>query len=624
MDKKNKDLNHNISSDTASRPKLKPSEERRIKAAIKRGKLSAKDLVLTPHSAIKLHESSPLHDMVKRCPDLKNVIAQTLSQKVNQIPNKRSDRKIITTANIKPNINKQKITKKRITKPRSDDSESLGSSDTDEELRDSDDSIPNINEYEKDGFVVSSDNDSDNDSENVIDSIPKSRKRLRESDDLIRETNDLYDDYYDSKESDPIVDKKIHDIRNQYHDSQVNLKKVMEAGFNTEDSLWFYKQFKRLQILESNDRFALEDKIENKFNFLINLKNKNMYHMINSNNGIDIISKRIFDSMHPEHVKHILLNRLLSHNTDSTEEYQKIISWINTVLSIPTEIKIKNKNINLILKKLYDSLSQNMYGMENTIKQILQAVCMILSDPLSQGSVLTLVGPPGVGKTTISTLIADAIGMGFSQISCGSIADQATVIGHSSTYIGSTPGIMTQCMINNKQLDNVILFDEMDKMYDSKILPILLHVLDKSQNSRYKDAYCPEIDIDMSKNLFIIAVNSLDNFDSALIDRMKIIYLPGYNVDQKTQICIKHVIPKLIKKTNINIQTDLNVIKQCIEKVSPEISGVRVIERYFSDIYEKLLLIKNMDPQIYQILYNIPKLSNINKLDLKLIKQLSD
>ena len=611
--KKSKDFNHIISPDIIKQ--LKPSEERRIKADIKKG---------------TLHESQVLHNIIKRCPDLKNVIEKILSQKVNkkvnQNPTKRSVRKIITTsdtANIKPIINKnivKPITKQRISRLRSDDFEILGSSDTDEELRDSDDRISDINEYEKDGFVVSSDSDDS-------DTLPQSRKRFRESDDLIRETNDLYEDDYDQNESNPQIDKNIYDIRNKYNDSLVNLKKVMEAEFNSEDSLWFYKQFKRLQILELHERFALEDKIENKFNFLINLKKQNMYHIINFDNEIDIISKRIFNSMHPENVKHLLLNKLLSttnSTTNSTEEYQKLISWINTVLSIPTEIKIKNKNINLILKNLYDSLTRNMYGMEHTIKQILQAVCMILTDPMSQGSVLTLVGPPGVGKTTISTLIADAIGMGFGQISCGSIADQATVIGHSSTYIGSTPGIFTQCMINNKQTDNVILLDEMDKMYDSKILPILLHVLDKSQNSRYKDAYCPEINIDMSKNLYIIAVNSLDSFDSALIDRMKIIYLSGYNIEQKTQICIKHVIPKLIEKTKINIGIDPYVIKQCIEKVSSDISGVRTIERYFSDIYEKLLLIKNIDPQITKLLYNIPKIGNINKLDLKLINQLTD
>jgi ATP-dependent Lon protease len=210
----------------------------------------------------------------------------------------------------------------------------------------------------------------------------------------------------------------------------------------------------------------------------------------------------------------------------------------------------------------------------------------------------------------------------------GGLHDEAEIRGHRKTYIGAMPGRVVQSIKKAKSSNPVMILDEIDKISVSEegatISSKLLKILDKVQNKRFNDAYMPEIDIDMSKNLYIIAVNSLDNFDSALIDRMKIIYLPGYNVEQKTQICIKHVIPKLIKKTNINIRIDPIVVRQCIEKVSSDVSGVRSCERYFSDIYEKLLLIKNMDSQIYQILYNIPKLQNINKLDLKLINQLTE
>jgi ATP-dependent Lon protease len=245
-----------------------------------------------------------------------------------------------------------------------------------------------------------------------------------------------------------------------------------------------------------------------------------------------------------------------------------------------------------------------------------------LYDPNNNGYILTIVGPPGVGKTTISNMISDSIGMGFNQISCGSINDPSVITGNNSVYIGSKPGILTQQLIHSKQLDNVIVFDELDKIHDSKVIPILLHVLDKTQNSRFKDAYCPEIDINLSKNLYIITVNSTDNLDSALKDRLKIINIDGYTIEQKVQICIKHTIPLLIKKTGLNLSFDAKVIKECVIHISSEISGIRSIERFFSDVFEKILLIKKIGPSIYGLPANF-KFNN-HKVSLNVIKKLDN
>jgi ATP-dependent Lon protease len=348
-----------------------------------------------------------------------------------------------------------------------------------------------------------------------------------------------------------------------------------------------------------------------------------MYHAFNPKTDDHDTMKNIISSKHSEDVKRILLNKMYNVTVESIEEYQKALNWIDTVLSIPTEIKSSNLNIKQSIINLDHKLRDHLHGMDKVIKQILQAVCTILSDPMNEGYILTLVGPPGVGKTTISSLIAEAIGMGFGQISCGSIADQATIVGHGSTYIGSKPGVFTQCLINNGQLDNVILLDEMDKMPDSKILPMLLHVLDRSQNNRFKDAFCPEIDVDLSKNLYIVAVNSLDCFDEALKDRLKIVQIDGYDIEEKVDIVVKHTIPRLIAKTSINVQIDPKIIRQCINVISPSLSGVRDLERFFGDIYEKLLLIKHMGAK----LFDLPGSFDVNKIqmiDMVLIKKLSN
>lgn len=419
------------------------------------------------------------------------------------------------------------------------------------------------------------------------------------------------DDRLDDIELKNIDSKKYRQIKTSYTKGKITMKKIFEHGFNDDDILWFYKNMLRLEDLEGTEMHNLEDRMEQRFKFCTMLKEHGLYDSQNqSSNQIDNVFQKIIKSTHTDKIKKLLITKLQSVSIDSIEEYQKIVNWIETVLQIPSDVKSSKTNIENTISKLYNKLATSFFGMENIIKEIVQAICSILTDPNNAGNILTLVGPPGVGKTSISNMISTAIGMGYGQISCGSINDQATITGHNSTYIGSKVGLLTQCLINNNQLDNVIVLDELDKITDSKILPVLLHVLDKSQNHHFKDAYCPEIDIDLSKNLFVITVNSLENLDNALKDRLKVVHVNGYNLDEKIQICKNHIIPKLIAKTGVNLVIEQNVIKKCIEKISPDISGVRSLERFFSDIYEKLLLTKHLGAEIY----DLPKTFNINKL----------
>ena len=400
---------------------------------------------------------------------------------------------------------------------------------------------------------------------------------------------------------------------------------VIESKFNKNDTLWFYRNIERYLQLEGKDRYDLEDNIRRRYNLLCNLQSNKMYDSFIRDVEHDV-SKEILSSNHSQVVKKILLNRMLNAVEESSEEYQKAMTWMNTILSLPTETKCINNDINITLTNLYNHLNKHLYGMDNVIQQILQAVCVILTDPENKGYVLTLVGPPGVGKTTISALISEAIGMGFGQVSCGSINDRATIIGHSSTYIGSKPGMITQIQINSGQLDNVILLDEMDKLPDTKMTPILLQILDKTQNSRFKDEYCPEVPVDLSKVMFVISVNDISNFDGALRDRLKIINIDGYDIKTKIHICYNHIIPKVMKRTGINIKINKTVIKKCITKISPNISGVRELERFFSDIYEKLLLIKSFKngydiKKLYNITYDFD-ITNMKFLNIELIDKL--
>lgn len=603
--------------------KITPAEERRLKADIKKG--------------IDISKSDILKNIIKRCPDLKvnldsivtipkDNLTESNKQQTRSKSPKRSHKDIdddIDDAVNKSHLpkrtkystdtkqNKINTTNTKLNKPNKQNKVNddirieLGSEDTDD---DDDLSDEDNDYYEDDGFIVFDDE---------IDDFDKME--------LDHELNDLYDDVIDTENLSPDEAKRIEsnlvNIRTEYLQNKVNIAMIIKANFNKEDSIWFYKNIKRIVLLHDIDKFKLEDTVEKRYKLLISLQKANMYSTFTKNDERDIMQS-IITSKHSDSVKRVLINRMCNVSSDSIEEYQKALNWMDTVLSIPTETKSSNNDINKVIKLLHHNLSTHLYGMDDTIREILQAVCSILTDPDNKGHILTLVGPPGVGKTTIGSMISESIGMGFGQVSCGSINDLATITGHGSTYIGSTPGIFTQYLINNGQLDNVMLLDEMDKIHTTKIIPVLLHVLDKSQNSKFKDAFCPEIDIDLSKNLYIVAVNSVEDLDRALRDRLKIINVNGYSIDDKTQICIKHIIPRLNLKTKIKLSINDDVVRKCVVKMSPEVSGVRDVERFFGDIYEKLLLVQTMGPAYFGLSQSF-SVSKLKTIDGKLIKQLS-
>jgi ATP-dependent Lon protease len=554
--------------------KLTKSELRRLKIELNKN--------------IDLDNSKVLNDINKRCPELSDTIRNIINteNKTNTIKRK------LKNNNFKP-INKRR--RKNIEESNNSLTDSLTNSLTNS--LDDDYSLGDETDY----------------------------------DDLYEEVNDLHNDIIDdnfnslNKTDKNNFNKKIFDIRNRYLNEKVSLCKVISENFNDNDLLWFYKNINKLEDLEGKEKHDLEEKIQNKYTFLKKLKDNDMYNSIKNIN--DNIIDDILKSHHNEKVKNLLLNRVINITDESIEEYQKMINWVKTILSIPTKPKNITTDMNKILNNLYKNLTTNIYGMNHIIKEILKSVSSIMTDPENNGNVIALVGPPGVGKTTISNLIASSIGMGFGHISCGSINDRATIMGHSSTYIGGKPGLITEILRQSGQTNNVIVLDEMDKLPDDKMIPIFLHILDKSQNNKFKDEYCSEIDIDLSKNMYIVSVNSLDKFDKALKNRLKVIRIDGYDLIDKIEICKNYIIPKVMKRTKINATINVKLIKKCIERISPQKSGVRELERFFGDIYEQLLLIKNIkNNSIVKKFYNkkVQNIDDLNIINKELIENLTD
>ncbi len=215
------------------------------------------------------------------------------------------------------------------------------------------------------------------------------------------------------------------------------------------------------------------------------------------------------------------------------------------------------------------------------------------------GSIILLVGPPGVGKTSIGKSIASAVGRHFYRLSVGGMRDEAEIKGHRRTYIGAMPGKIIKALINSEYSNPVIMIDEIDKIgssYQGDPASALLEVLDPEQNNQFLDYYL-DMRYDLSKVLFICTANQLDTIPQALLDRMEAIHLPGYILEEKVSITKKHLWPKLLKRSGVKsskIKLSNAALKYVIDGYARE-AGVRGLEQMLARIIRKaaVKIVKN-------------------------------
>ena len=271
-----------------------------------------------------------------------------------------------------------------------------------------------------------------------------------------------------------------------------------------------------------------------------------------------------------------------------SSEASVLRNYLDTVLDLPWNIKTKERVDVAAARKILD---HDHFGMEKVKERILEAMAVREMAPESQHQILCLVGPPGVGKTSIAYSIARSLNRKMVRISLGGVHDEADIRGHRKTYVGAMPGRIMTAMTQAGTMNPVILLDEIDKMgsdYRGDPSAALLEVLDGEQNSAYRDHYI-EIPFDLSDVMFITTANTLDTVPRPLLDRMEIIELGSYSDEEKLMIAKDHLIPKQMKKHGLK-KTQLKITDDAIREIIccyTRESGVRNLERAIGDICRK-------------------------------------
>lgn len=274
-------------------------------------------------------------------------------------------------------------------------------------------------------------------------------------------------------------------------------------------------------------------------------------------------------------------------------DYSVLYSYLETLTDLPWQ---NLGELNTDFPKAAKILDEDHYGLKKVKERILEEFAMMLNNPGGKSPIICLVGPPGVGKTSIGRSIASALGREYQRISLGGLHDESEIRGHRRTYIGAMPGRIIDALKRCKTSNPVLLLDEIDKIgKDFKGDPsaALLEVLDPAQNCRFHDNYI-DVDYDLSNVLFIATANTLSTIAQPLLDRMEIIDIPGYLIEEKIEIAKRHLIPRLIAEAGPNspkMTVSDDALKFIVEKYTSE-SGVRLFEKTLASILRKLVLKK--------------------------------
>ena len=303
------------------------------------------------------------------------------------------------------------------------------------------------------------------------------------------------------------------------------------------------------------------------------------------------LNKAILKAKMPKEVEKKCLQELkkLKNMSPMSAEATVVRNYLDWMTELPW---YKKSTVDIDLKKALEILDKDHYGLEKVKERIIEFLAVQKRMEKIKGPILCLVGPPGVGKTSLGKSIAKATNREFVRMSVGGMRDEAEIRGHRRTYIGSLPGKIIQMMKKAGTKNPLILLDEIDKIgndYRGDPSSALLEALDPEQNTSFNDHYL-EVDYDLSDVMFVTTANTL-NILPPLLDRMEVIRLAGYTEDEKINIANKYLLPKQIKDNGVKekeMNLENNIIQEIIRSYTKE-SGVRNLEREISKVARKVV-----------------------------------
>jgi ATP-dependent Lon protease len=258
------------------------------------------------------------------------------------------------------------------------------------------------------------------------------------------------------------------------------------------------------------------------------------------------------------------------------------------------------------MKTAKKCLDDAVYGQDESKLQVMQFISTKIANPDHRGLSLLLIGPPGIGKTSlIKNGIAKALGWPFQFISLGGDSDASTYTGHQLVYESSHCGKIVNSLIASKSMSTVLMFDEVDKISQTpkgeEVMNLLIHLTDPVQNGDFEDKYLAGVPIDLSKVMFVFSANDINKIDKVLLDRMMVIDLKGYDLKQKTAIAEQYILPTALKEVNLaeRISISKDILTTVIEDYANEEKGVRELKRSIEQITQKINMLR---------MYNSPEL----------------
>jgi ATP-dependent Lon protease len=311
----------------------------------------------------------------------------------------------------------------------------------------------------------------------------------------------------------------------------------------------------------------------------------------------------------PSDVQQMILAKYNSLQTMDTSsgEYFKFRNWLEKVTSIPfgiyKEIPARIEDgaaaCTAFMERAKKCMQQALYGQEDAKLQILQFIASKITNPTARGLSLLLVGPPGIGKTSlIKNGIAKALDWPFQFISLGGDSDATTYTGHQLVYEGSHCGKIVNSIVGAKSMSMVLMFDELDKISGTakgeEVQNMLIHLTDPVQNADFEDKYLSGVPIDLSRVMFVFSGNDINKIDKVLLDRMIVVQLEGYSSKEKQVIAEQYLIPGALNETNLNekVRISSEVIQHIISEYAGEEKGVRELKRSIDQIVQRINMLR--------------------------------